>query len=290
MSFEQQISYWMTSRIRALHLPVTAKEWDNATLETKIRMFGRLGDEKWATRTESCAGVKLICDHRAGLMQIGIGGLALAGGMLTGGLASAAVAGVLPETAATALVSAGAGGFAGGTTISGISQLLTTGHVDVGQALKQGAVGGVLAVATAGLGLGVQGAFRGVMARVAAGAADSEVVAGARLPQDVAVDPTAPRALPLDRPVGLSDTQNEFAQSRIGSLQEQGATDFRVNQQQVDMNGARVGVNRPDLQYTLNGQRYYEEFDRFSSWRGFEHQARIYANDPSGIVNLFWVE
>jgi hypothetical protein len=78
-------------------------------------------------------------------------------------------------------------------------------------------------------------------------------------------------ALPLDRPVGLSATQNEFAQSRIGSLQEQGATDFRVNQQQVDINGTRVGINRPDLQYTFNGQRYVDAYgarrvrDRFTS-------------------------
>jgi hypothetical protein len=51
----------------------------------------------------------------------------------------------------------------------------------------------------------------------------------------------------------------------------------------------RVGVNRPDLQYTLNGQRYYEEFDVPSSTRGPAHEARILSNDPSGIVNLFTV-
>jgi len=106
----------------------------------------------------------------------------------------------------------------------------------------------------------------------------------ARLPQDVAVNPTAPRALPLNRPVGLSDSQNEFVQSRIGSLQEQGATDLRVNQQQVDINGSRVGINRPDLQYTLNGQRYYDEFDTSVSGRGAGHAGRIGANDPFGII------
>ena len=95
--------------------------------------------------------------------------------------------------------------------------------------------------------------------------------------------------MPLDRPVGLSDTQNEFVQSRIGDLQEQGATDFRVNQQQVDINGDRVGINRPDLRYTMDGQRYYEEFDTPSSDRGPGHATRINANDPSGIVNLFTV-
>lgn len=113
--------------------------------------------------------------------------------------------------------------------------------------------------------------------------------AAARLPQDVDVNPTAPRRLPLDRPVGGSATQNEFVQNRIGGLQEQGATDFRVNQQQVDINGTRVGVNRPDLQYTLNGQRYYEEFDTSLSTRGPGHGTRIQANDPLGIIELFTV-
>ncbi|MGH3368797.1 MAG: type II toxin-antitoxin system VapC family toxin [Nocardioidaceae bacterium] len=61
----------------------------------------------------------------------------------------------------------------------------------------------------------------------------------ARLAQDIAVSPTAPRALPLNRRVGGSATQNQFVQSRIASLQEQGATAFRVNQQQANVNGVR---------------------------------------------------
>jgi hypothetical protein len=119
------------------------------------------------------------------------------------------------------------------------------------------------------------------------------VVAGtpntARLAQDIAVSPTAPRALPLNRPVGASATQNEFVQSRIASLQEQGATAFRVNQQQVNINSARIGINRPDLQYTLNGQRFYEEFDTLQSSRGATHATRLEANDPFGIINWFTV-
>ena len=106
----------------------------------------------------------------------------------------------------------------------------------------------------------------------------------AQLPQDMAVNPSAPDPLSLDRPVGLSDTQNEFVQGRIADLQEQGATDFRVNQQQVDINGDRVGINRPDLQYSMDGQRFYEEFDTSSSDRGPIHAGRIGANDPFGII------
>ena len=99
-----------------------------------------------------------------------------------------------------------------------------------------------------------------------------------------------PDPLPLRRPVGASPTQNQAVQGRIADLQGQGASDLRVNQQQVDINGARVGVNRPDLQYTLNGERYYEEFDTSVSTRGPLHGARIAANDPSGIVTLFPVD
>lgn len=106
----------------------------------------------------------------------------------------------------------------------------------------------------------------------------------------MAVNPTAPRALPLNRPVSGSASQNAFVQNRIGMLQEQGATAFRVKQQQVNVNGLRVVINRPDLQYTLNGQRFYEEFDTLSSLRGYGHGERIFSNDPSGIIRLFTVD
>jgi RHS repeat-associated protein len=114
------------------------------------------------------------------------------------------------------------------------------------------------------------------------GVAEDGAGAVARLPQDVAVDPSAPDALGLRRPISLSESQNEFLQGRIGDLQEQGATDFRVNQQQVDINGERVGINRPDLQYTLNGQRFYEEFETGSLEAALEHGPRILANDAFG--------
>jgi hypothetical protein len=66
-----------------------------------------------------------------------------------------------------------------------------------------------------------------------------------------------------------------------------GGTDFRVNQQQVNAEGVRVGVNRPDLQYTdANGQRVYVEYDTDTSTRGAEHETRILANDPNGTVIL----
>ncbi|MHC5797061.1 hypothetical protein ACVXZ4_12960 [Lacisediminihabitans sp. FW035] len=68
-----------------------------------------------------------------------------------------------------------------------------------------------------------------------------------------------------------------------------GALDMRVDQQQIDINGVRVGVNRPDLQYTLNGVRHYEEFDTSVSGRGVGLRDRLLANDPAGMVDLLKV-
>ncbi len=110
-----------------------------------------------------------------------------------------------------------------------------------------------------------------------------------RLPQDIAVNPNPPAALPLARPISLSPTQNAFLQNRIAQLQQLGARALRVNQQQVNISGVRVGINRPDLQYTLNGQRWYEEFDTGSLQAAQAHEPRIMANDPSGAFIPWYV-
>jgi hypothetical protein len=109
----------------------------------------------------------------------------------------------------------------------------------------------------------------------------------ARLAQDLAISPNAPSALPLGRPIGLSPTQNAAVQADIIEARAAGGTRFRVNQQQVDAAGNRVGINRPDLQYTdASGRRVYIEYDTPSSTRGPDHQTRIMANDPAGNVIL----
>ncbi len=108
-----------------------------------------------------------------------------------------------------------------------------------------------------------------------------------RLPQDVAANPKPPPVLDLDRPIGNNANQNAMVKRDILKAQDEGGTDFRVNQQQVNADGARVGINRPDLQYTDDaGQRQYIEYDTSSSTRGLEHEQRILANDPSGHVTL----
>lgn len=103
-----------------------------------------------------------------------------------------------------------------------------------------------------------------------------------RLPQDANVNPVAPGALPTNRPIGLSPTQNAEAQKIVAELRAAGYTDIRVNQQQVNALGSRVGVNRPDIQATSpGGQRVHYELDTSSSNRGAGHETRIKANDPA---------
>ncbi len=104
-----------------------------------------------------------------------------------------------------------------------------------------------------------------------------------RLPQDAKLGPgkKAPVAKPTrGRTIGKNDNQNADMQKRVADLKEKGATDIRVDQQQVNAQGEHVGINRPDLQYTLDGKRHYVEWDTRSSGRGPGHESRIRANDP----------
>jgi RHS repeat-associated protein len=115
-----------------------------------------------------------------------------------------------------------------------------------------------------------------------------------RLQQDVALgkNKKAPAALNTQgRTIGKNTNQNKAVQDRVAELKKKGATDIRVDQQQVDADGNHVGVNRPDLQYTLDGKRHYVEWDTPSSNRGPGHEARIKANDPkAGTVELITLE
>ena len=80
--------------------------------------------------------------------------------------------------------------------------------------------------------------------------------------------------------------QNSAVQTDAIWADARGATDIRIDQHQVNANGNRVGINRPDLQYTLNGQRHYIEYERVAppGGRGLGHVDRILSNDPNGIV------
>jgi hypothetical protein len=116
------------------------------------------------------------------------------------------------------------------------------------------------------------------------------IAAGPRLPQDVAVSPTVPRKLPTNRPVSSSLTQNAQIQADIDYLQDIGAKNIRVNQQQLTVeNKQRVGVNRPDLQFDYKGRRYHVEYDTPTSGRGPRHQGRTTSNDPNAEIILLIV-
>jgi RHS repeat-associated protein len=110
----------------------------------------------------------------------------------------------------------------------------------------------------------------------------------ARLPQDARVNPKRPNPLDTNRPVGQSAAQNAQCQADVADMRAKEFIDIRVNQQQIDGNGARVGINRPDLQGTnpKGMQRVCIEYDRPTSNRGPAHQQRILDNDPNAIVTL----
>ncbi|HYO55061.1 hypothetical protein [Archangium sp.] len=116
------------------------------------------------------------------------------------------------------------------------------------------------------------------------------VAAGPRLPQDVAVSPKVPNERATARPIGSSPSQNAQLQADIEYLQNLGATNIRVNQQQLTYrNGQRVGVNRPDLQFDYRGHRYHVEYDTPTSGRGPGHQSRTTSNDQDAETILLIV-
>lgn len=137
-------------------------------------------------------------------------------------------------------------------------------------------------------------------------AADEVVVtvaklSNARLPQDLAVQGrVAPRAnfdirmgtwtgsakkvsKDPDQARAMQDMLDDLVTRSRNGIDE--VDDVRVNQRQVGQNATQLGVNRPDLQYTLNDKRYYVEFDkplckdRTQTLRGAGHFQRILSND-----------
>ncbi|MEU5529638.1 DUF4157 domain-containing protein [Micromonospora chersina] len=105
----------------------------------------------------------------------------------------------------------------------------------------------------------------------------------------------APAAIPIrdasgqftGRGVGRSSVQNIDVRHDIELLEAAGASDFRINQTQVDVTDSfRLGTNRPDVQATLNGRRIHIEYDRAPGDRALAHARRILSNDPNAIVLL----
>lgn len=111
----------------------------------------------------------------------------------------------------------------------------------------------------------------------------------------MSVNPQAPRTLSTQRSVGRP-SHNAAVQQEIQTARAAGASDFRVNQQQLTAaadgapSGTRLGTNRPDLQYTnASGRRVYVEYDAPPAGRAVDHALRLLANDPRSIVYLFTI-
>ena len=113
-----------------------------------------------------------------------------------------------------------------------------------------------------------------------------------RAPNDIGRETNYPTPPPPNDGAGTIGTN----QARTASLDRDlriarflRATDIRVNQEQVNAAGVRVGQNRPDLQFTLFGRyRIYVEYDPLNPVgnRGPGHMDRINLNDPAAIVIL----
>lgn len=188
-----------------------------------------------------------------------------AGGAVTGGAAGLTMGGSLIVQGAVVAGSSAAGG------------VVTRAINGEQQTVKAAVTDAVIGTATFGVVKGGGAIFRSL--RGAAPRPPVTAPAPARLQADINVHPTPPPVLPtIGRSVGRP-SHNAALQAEIRGL-PRGATDIRVNQQQVNAAGQRVGINRPDLQYTLNGRRYYVEFEGPANPRGALHEARIRANDP----------
>lgn len=91
--------------------------------------------------------------------------------------------------------------------------------------------------------------------------------------------------LSLDRKIGKSTLQNATKDDLIAKLKEVDAQNIRVNQTQVNAAGEAVGINRPDIQFTYKGERYYVEIDAPPAGRAIPHKDRIVLNDANAASN-----
>jgi len=83
---------------------------------------------------------------------------------------------------------------------------------------------------------------------------------------------------------GAAD-HNAAIEGSIGKLKsDPGVTNIRKNQAQVDVNGNKVGNNRPDVQYDKNSAHHAQEFDRSGS-KGDAHRETIQKNDPQVVCS-----
>ncbi len=76
-----------------------------------------------------------------------------------------------------------------------------------------------------------------------------------RNPLDKSVNRTAPGQKALNRPISKRSAQNADCQDMVKQLDQDTTIvegSIRIDQQQINSSGNRVGINRPDLQYIRN--------------------------------------
>ncbi|MBI2421747.1 MAG: RHS repeat-associated core domain-containing protein [Candidatus Hydrogenedentes bacterium] len=111
-----------------------------------------------------------------------------------------------------------------------------------------------------------------------------------KLIRDMVSRRTRPALDPWLRKVSKCPEQATQVTKDLEWLEERGATDVRVDQSQVDIQGLMRGINRPDVQATLegtvNGRRVIFEYEGATSPRGPGHIMRSIVNDPNAVVIL----
>ena len=187
---------------------------------------------------------------------------------------------------------AGAAGARAGVRILGSTGVTAGGVRAVGAfSGASSAVGSQLAADAVGNAAGTQEGLSSAksyaLSALIGGASGAASALPRRTTRDLAIDATPPRALSTRRPIGKDPYQNRLAQRDIAAAELEGATNVRVNQQQVNAGGERLGVNRPDVQYTdAAGRRIYVEYDIAPAERAVPHALRLLANDSAGKVYL----
>ena len=78
---------------------------------------------------------------------------------------------------------------------------------------------------------------------------------------------------------------NKAIDEYISDINKCGGSNIRKNQVQVDINGMKVGNNRPDIQYDFNDIHYNVEYD-YKIKNSQKHYQTIVDNDPNSVVDL----
>ena len=166
----------------------------------------------------------------------------------------------------------------GGAAIVALGYLIAGGGTAGGAAIAAGTAG-------AGAPAGVAVASTSVAAGKAIAVAGSGILTDGLALMATGATGNSPRPNEGEsRPHGNNE-HNSAIEQRANQVRKQGATNIRKNQVQVDANGNRVGDNRPDLQYDLDGRHYNVEFDHNVA-NSARHGAQIRANDPNAAVEL----